>query len=141
MKDCTFCRIAEDAALASIVYSDEKVLAFMDIQPVNSGHMLIVPRVHASQLRDLDEETGCQIFKVAMRVSEALRLSNLRCEGVNLHLADGEAAGQEIFHVHLYVIPRFRGDGFGFRFGRHYGLRPDKKELDEVALSISENMR
>jgi histidine triad (HIT) family protein len=122
------------------VYSDERVLAFMDAQPVNTGHVLVISKVHAAQLSDLDEETGGQIFKVAMRVSEGLRRSGVRCEGVNLLLADGEAASQEVFHVHLHVVPRFRGDGFGMRFGPHYGGRPDKKELDKIALDIMKGM-
>jgi histidine triad (HIT) family protein len=87
-------------------------------------------------LSELDEETGAQLFRVAMRLSEALRQSGVRCEGVNLFLADGEAAGQEVFHVHLHLIPRFRGDGFGFRFGPDYSLLPERARLDEVAEGI-----
>jgi histidine triad (HIT) family protein len=59
---------------------------------------------------------------------------------VNLLLSDGEAAFQEIFHVHLHVIPRFKGDGFGIRFGRQYGLRPDRQELQGIAAKIREAM-
>jgi histidine triad (HIT) family protein len=140
MEGCVFCRIIRGAAPASPVYSDEKVLAFMDAQPVNPGHVLVIPKVHAAQLSDMDEETGGQLFKVAMRVSAGLRRSGVRCEGVNLLLADGVAASQEVFHVHLHVVPRFRGDGFGMRFGPHYGSRPDKKELDNIALSIVKGM-
>jgi histidine triad (HIT) family protein len=64
----------------------------------------------------------------------------LKCEGVNLHLADSKAAGQEILHVHLHVFPRFRRDGFGIRFGPKYGFRPNKKELGATALRIEEAM-
>ena len=136
MEDCVFCRIAAGQATAEIVYSDEKILAFMDIQPVNPGHVLVIPKVHASGLSDLDEETGGQLLKVAMRVARGIRNSGLRCEGVNLLLSDGKAAFQEIFHVHLHVIPRFNGDGFGIRFGRQYGVRPERHELEEVAQKI-----
>jgi histidine triad (HIT) family protein len=127
-------------APASVVYSDEKVLAFMDAQPINSGHVLVIPKAHAAHLSDLDEETGGQVFKVGMRVSHGLGRSSVRCEGVNLLLADGEVASQEVFHVHLHVVPRFKGDGFGMRFGPHYGSRPDKKELDRVASTIMKGM-
>lgn len=65
----------------------------------------------------------------------------LKCEGINLWLADGRGAFQEIFHVHLHVIPRFKGDGFGMRFSPHYGSRPRKEELDRIALSIRKGMR
>jgi histidine triad (HIT) family protein len=58
------------------------------------------------------------------------------CEGLNLFLADGEAAGQEVFHLHLHLVPRFRGDGFGFRFGPGYSRRPEREALDEVAASV-----
>jgi histidine triad (HIT) family protein len=116
-------------------------MAFLDIQPVNLGHTLVIPKVHAAQLADLDEKTGASIFRVSMRVGEALRYSGLKCEGINLYLADGEAAFQDVFHVHLHVIPRFRGDGFGIRFGRDYGLRPDRRELEEIALRIKKVMR
>jgi histidine triad (HIT) family protein len=140
MESCVFCRIAKEVAPANVVYSDDSVLAFMDIQPVNPGHVLVIPKVHAAGLSDLDEEIGGHIFKVAVSVAAGIRKSGVRCEGVNLLLADGEAAFQEIFHVHLHVIPRFKGDGFGFQFGRQYGLRPDRRELQGIAAKIKQAM-
>jgi histidine triad (HIT) family protein len=140
MGECIFCSIVRGVEPASVVHSDRKVMAFLDAQPVNPGHVLIVPKVHAADLSELDEETGGHMFKVAMRVAAGLRRSGVRCEGINLHLADGEAAFQEVFHVHLHVIPRFRGDGFGLRFGPNYGYRPNRKELDVTASKIREAM-
>src|SRR5256886_11448014 len=105
----------------------------MDIQPVNPGHVLVVPNAHAPYLADLDEETGAHLFKVAQRISNALRKTDVKCEGVNLFLADGEAAGQEVFHVHLHVFPRYKADGFGLRFGPAYFQKPTRAELDAVA--------
>jgi len=140
LEDCVFCRIVKGTEPASIVYGDEKVMAFMDIQPVNPGHVLIIPKTHVAQLSELNPELGAYMFKVAMRVADALRQSGVKCEGVNLHLADGEAASQEIFHVHLHVIPRFRGDGFRIKFGPSYGVKPDRKELDEIAERIRASM-
>ena len=140
MEDCTLCRIIKGVAPASTVYFDEKVMAIMDIQPVNSGHALIIPKIHAAQLSELDEETGAHMFKIAMRIAEALRQSDIKCEGINLFLADGEIAGQEIFHVHLHVIPRFRGDGFKIRFGPNYSSRPEREELDRIGKKIREAM-
>ena len=136
MNDCIFCRIAKGAAPASVVYSDEKVVAFLDIQPVNPGGTLVVPKTHSKGLSDLDPEVGGQMFKVAMIIAEGLRKSGVKCEGVNLFLADGEAAFQEVFHVHLHVIPRFRGDGFGLQFPPSYGMKPERKELDKIAEQI-----
>ena len=137
--DCIFCRIVQKESRASEVYSDETVLAFMDIQPTNAGHIPVIPRRHYSNLAELDE-AGAQMFKVAMRVAKGLKRSGLKCEGVNLHLADGEVVGQDVFHVHLHVIPRFKGDGLGIKFGQHYGFRPDRKELDADALRIKSAM-
>jgi histidine triad (HIT) family protein len=141
MSGCIFCDILAGKQPASMVYRDEICSAFMDIQPVNPGHTLIVPNYHVASLADLDAETGGHLFAAAQRVATGLQAvaaqgGGLRCEGVNLFLADGEAAGQEVFHVHLHVIPRFRGDGFGFRFGPSYGQRPSRGELDGIAAKI-----
>ena len=140
MDDCVFCRIVKGVESASIVYSDERIMAFMDIQPVNPGHVLVIPKTHAAQLSELDPELGAYMFKVAMRVAGALRQSGVKCEGINLLLADGKAASQDIFHVHLHLVPRFRGDGFGMRFGPNYGVKPNRKELGEVAERIRASM-
>ena len=133
---CVFCQIVRGEAPASVVWSDETVLAFMDIRPVNPGHILVVPRQHATYLADLEEGLGGRLFQVAMKLAAAVRRSGVPCEGVNLFLADGEAAGQEVFHVHLHILPRFRGDGFGFRFGPHYHNLPGRAALDETAAAV-----
>jgi diadenosine tetraphosphate (Ap4A) HIT family hydrolase len=110
----------------------------MDIQPVNTGHVLVIPREHATYLSDMAEETGAQLFRVAMRVQEAIRRSGVRCEGINLFLADGEPAGQEVFHVHLHVFPRFKEDTF--KIDGDYSVFPPRQELDEVAGKIKGTM-
>ena len=140
MKGCVFCSIAEGVEPASIVYADDRVMAFMDLQPVNSGHVLVIPKAHFAGLSELDREIGAHMFKVALRVAEALRHLSIRCEGINLFLADGEVAFQDIFHVHLHVIPRFRDDGFGLKFGPSYGHKPTRRGLDEVAEKIGAAM-
>jgi histidine triad (HIT) family protein len=135
-----FCEIVNGTAPASIVYADEQAMAFMDIQPVNEGHLLVVPRIHAASLAGLDASSGCHLFGLAMDLSEAVRRSGVRCEGINLFLADGEAAGQEIFHVHLHVIPRFHGDGFGMHFAPEYYELPGRALLDQIAQRIGQAM-
>ena len=134
--DCIFCKILDGSLEASVVYRDERCTAFLDIQPVNPGHLLIVPNVHASYLADLDADDGAQMFRVAQKLGAALRRSGVRCEGVNLFLADGEAAMQEVFHVHLHVFPRYDGDGFGLRFGPNYMNLPPRSELHMVAEAV-----
>jgi histidine triad (HIT) family protein len=111
----------------------------MDIAPVNSGHLMVVPRRHAAGLADLDEETGAHMFVVAMRLGAAVRESGVRCEGVNLFLADGVAAFQDVFHVHLHVLPRWGGDSF--RIDADWSSRPERAELDAVAGSIRSRVR
>jgi diadenosine tetraphosphate (Ap4A) HIT family hydrolase len=132
VSDCLFCGIVAGDVEASRLYEDEHVVAFMDIRPVTRGHTLVVPRRHAAYLADLDPEDGAHVFRASMLVAAAIRRSPIRSEGVNLHLADGEAAGQEVFHVHMHVLPRFDGDGFGLRFPPDYRVR-ERAELDEAA--------
>jgi histidine triad (HIT) family protein len=139
MDDCIFCRIARREAPASIVYEDDVVLAFMDIGPVNPGHTLIVPRHHFPDMADMDEATGAHLFLVTMRVAAAIRKSGVRCEGVNLFLADGEAAGQEVFHLHMHVFPRFKEDTF--KVDADWSVHPPRTELDEIAGRIRRQLK
>jgi len=136
MSNCTFCDILAEKRPVSPVYQDEICSAFMDIQPVNSGHVLVIPKQHAASLAELDENTGGHLFAIGQRVAAALRRSGIRCEGINFFLADGESAGQDVFHVHLHVFPRYEGDGFGLRLGPHYYERPSREDLDAVAEKI-----
>lgn len=140
MSECIFCNIIAGDVPASVVYRDENAWAFMDIQPVNPGHTLVVPTAHAAGLTDLDADTGGHLFRVGQRVAAALYDSRVNCDGVNFVLADGEAAGQEVFHVHLHVVPRFKGDGFAFQHGSGYGNLPAREELDEVAEQLRSAM-
>ena len=134
--NCIFCKILAGESEVSLVYRDETCAAFMDTQPINPGHLLVVPVRHSASLSELKEEEGAMIFRVAQRLASALRRSGVRCEGVNLFLADGEAAMQEVFHVHLHVVPRYANDGFGFKFPPGYCNKPERKELTEVAKRI-----
>ena len=136
MTGCIFCDIVSGNGPASIIYRDDLCMAFMDIQPVNPGHLLIVPNRHATHLADLLPETGGQMFRVAQQVAAVLRQSGVRCEGVNLFVADGRAAGQDVFHVHLHVFPRFEGDGFGLKITEQCFARPLRVELAEAAEKI-----
>lgn len=110
--DCVFCAIVRGEAEASVPYADDRVMVIMDIGAVTPGHILVIPRVHAVGLEDLDEETSAHVWTIGHRMGRALRRSGLRCEGVNVFLADGKAAFQTVFHFHLHVFPRFEGDSF-----------------------------
>lgn len=140
-KECIFRKILAGETEASFVYRDDVCAAFMDIQPVNPGHLLVVPIRHAAYVADLREEEGAQMFRVAQRLAAALRASGVKCEGVNLFLADGEAAMQEIFHVHLHVFPRCKDDGFGLKFAPRYFQKPERRDLDEIAGKIKTSLK
>lgn len=133
MDTCIFCEILAGNAPASIVYQDEICTVLLDIQPINAGHLLVIPNLHAESLATLDPATGGKLFQVAQQMAARLRKSTVKCEGINLFLADGKAAMQEVFHVHLHVIPRFSGDGFGLRFGDHYWEPSQREQLDALA--------
>ena len=111
-QECVFCAIVARQAEASLVFEDETVMAFMDLNPVTPGHLLVVPRGHAVGLDDLDPATSAHVWSVGQDMARALRRSSLRCEGINLVVCDGEAAFQTVFHFHLHVVPRFVGDGW-----------------------------
>lgn len=138
--DCVICKLVAGVLEVSIIHQDDVCVAFMDIQPINPGHALVVPRRHAPALADLEAEDGAQIFRVAQRVAAALRNCGVRCEGVNFFLADGEAAGQEVFHVHLHVFPRYSGDGFGLNLPPDYQHRPAREELNEIAQRMRDEL-
>ena len=131
MEGCVFCDIIAGKAPASMVYEDDIVAAFLTIGPVNPGHLLVIPKAHYALLAEMNEEIGMHLFKISMKMAQALRLSGVRCEGINLFLADGEAAFQEVRHVHMHVFPRFRGDNF--IIDADWSNVPSRQALDKIA--------
>lgn len=131
---CVFCGIVAGELPVSTVADTGAVLAFMDIDPVTPGHVLVIPREHLPDLADLTDDLAGEMMAVARRVAAALRRSDLRCEGVNLFYADGEAAFQEVFHAHLHVFPRYDDDGF--TIGARWGSNPSRDELDAIAADL-----
>lgn len=134
MSDCVFCDIISGNLPASVVYEDSAVMAIMDISPVNPGHVIVIPKKHIPYMADMDEDTGAHLFKITMRIQKAIRGSGVRCEGINLFLADGEAAFQDVFHLHMHIIPRFKGDEF--KISADWSIKPPREELDELAAQI-----
>lgn len=118
------------------VYEDEHCLAFMDIMPVNPGHFLVIPKVAVESVAELDEDLAAHLMRIGARLSKALRQTEIRCQGVNFWISDGRAAGQEVFHVHLHVIPRFENDGFGWKVGPHNRQPLPHPELAALADQI-----
>ena len=134
MDTCIFCDIIAGKAPASIIYDDDKTVALLTLEPINPGHILVIPRTHAPYLADLDEATGAHLFVVGIRMAAALRRSGLRCEGINFFFADGAAAFQEVFHAHLHVFPRFVGDPF--KLDADWETHPSRGDLDATAAQI-----
>lgn len=136
--NCIFCRIVRGQAEASLVYEDDVVVAFLDSHPVTEGHTLVVPRRHAPDLAALDQDSGAGLMAAARLVALALRTGPQAAQGVNLHLADGAAAGQTVGHTHVHVIPRYAGDGFGFRIPFGGRPTPDRRSLDDTAARLKQ---
>ncbi len=132
--DCVFCKIVNGEIPSERVVETEKVLAFLDLYPVNKGHVLVIPRQHYFRLDEIDATTLHQMVEVAQKVAAA-QVYGLSAEGYNLVMNNGEVAGQEILHAHMHVIPRFSNDQM--RFGwRH--LEYAKGELQDYGKRLRE---
>jgi diadenosine tetraphosphate (Ap4A) HIT family hydrolase len=124
-----FSKILTGELPAEFLYKDNLVTAFMDIQPITRGHALVIPNIPAIGLSDLPPDTGAQMFKIGQKIADAIKASDIPSEGINLFLADGVAAGQTVFHVHLHVFPRFEKDGFRWKLPDRYFTPPPREEL------------
>jgi diadenosine tetraphosphate (Ap4A) HIT family hydrolase len=131
-----FCTIVSGAAPATFLHEDDLVVALMDIRPVQPGHLLVLPRAHAKLIPELDGASLARLWAVATDLNRALRRSSLPVEAVSVYVADGEAAGQEVAHVHIHLIPRHADDRFGFRFPPGYGTQPERSEIERLAREI-----
>ena len=134
MSDCIFCAIVAGEAPASFVHRDELVAAFLDIRPVTPGHLQVIPIEHVVYTHDLPDSTADRLFAVARDLARTLRQTDaVRADGINLFVADGAAARQEVLHAHLHVIPRFPGDGFEMDAAAWGKPQPTRSELDGLA--------
>ncbi len=113
--DCLFCQIIKGDIPSHTVYEDEYTYAFLDINPVSRGHTLVIPKTHAETLTEMDAETTEAVFRTVRQLSDRID-SALDPEGFNLLQNNGAAAGQEVEHVHVHIIPRYADDGFDFTF-------------------------
>ncbi len=134
MHNCQFCNIVAGNSPSSIVYEDEYTIAFMDSSPITKGHTLVIPKEHYPNLESLDEFIGMHIFKIAVKLAQAIRRSGLQCEGISFFLADGDGAHQQIPHVHMHVFPRFQDDPFHMK--ETLDVLISREELDDIANSI-----
>jgi histidine triad (HIT) family protein len=129
--DCLFCKIVAGEIPSFNVYEDGNTFAFLDINPVNAGHTLVVPKRHSQNIFDIPPEDWMAVSETARSVAIALE-SALNADGVNLMMNNRENAGQVIDHPHVHVIPRFQGDGL-----RHWPQHKYKKgEAEETLAKI-----
>lgn len=112
MPECLFCRIAAGELPASVVLEDDRTLAFLDINPLAPGHTLVIPRAHATLLEELPPEEATALFRTVHRLAGPVREA-VGAPASTIAVQDGAAAGQEIPHVHVHLVPRFEGDGGG----------------------------
>lgn len=131
-KDCLFCKIIRDEIPSAKVYEDEHSLAFLDINPVNPGHTLLVPKQHFANLYETSDETLRELMPVIKKLAIAVKKA-VSADGINIGMNNDSAAGQLIFHAHIHIIPRHLEDGF-----KHWhSKRPYKDgEINQVVEKI-----
>jgi histidine triad (HIT) family protein len=137
---CTFCDLIQGAAEVSICYEDSDAIAFMDIQPVNDGHVLVVPRQHYESLLDVPQEIGVHLFQITMRLANAVRAVT-GCDDMNIVVNSGKAAGQDEPHYHVHIIPRREEDGFDIPLPFNGSSMPKRTLLDAYAARIGSALR
>ena len=134
--DCIFSKIISGDIPSFKVFEDEQTLAFMDINPANDGHCLVIPKQHARDLYAISEEAVAAVARSARRVALAVQ-ATLQPEGVNLVQCSGHAAGQCVYHFHMHVLPRREGDELKLNWGIKAG---DMQAIGELATRIAGNI-
>jgi histidine triad (HIT) family protein len=135
-ESCIFCKIVVKRAPASIIYEDETVLVFLDIRPLNIGHTLVIPKAHYVDIFDISENALSQMYKVAKLVSFAVKKAT-NADGISIIQQNGKAAGQDIFHIHVHVVPRFEGQ----KLPPFSELREvERGKLDALAKKIKQHL-
>lgn len=131
MKDsnCIFCKIANGEIPAATLYEDEDFRVILDLGPASRGHTLILPKEHAANLYELPDDLASKAMIVAKKVGAKL-VEGLGCDGLNIVQNNGEAAGQTVFHFHMHLIPRYKGDDVKVKVSWEQGTLTDKDRDD-----------
>jgi histidine triad (HIT) family protein len=130
--NCVFCRIVTKQIPATVVHEDEQTLAFMDLGQVNPGHVLVALKAHAENIYALDEAQAAAVFATAARVARAIR-GAFAPQGLSVYQANGAAAGQTVFHLHVHLVPRYDADGMAFTWP---AKNPPREKLEDYAARI-----
>lgn len=131
-EECIFCKIVHDEIPSSKVYNNDKVVAFLDVNPVNKGHVLIVPKDHYETLLDIPDNIVKELLVIAKKIGKSARKA-LKADGFNVGMNNFPAAGQVVFHAHLHVIPRFENDGLQHWPSKKY----EEGEMDQLREKIA----
>ncbi len=135
MEDCLFCKIINKEIPSTQVYEDDTVYAFLDIHPVNPGHVLIAPKKHSTNLMDIEDADMEAVIRLSKKIAQALTAQG--AAGINLEMNNGQVAGQVIPHTHLHVVPRTESDGLKHWPGKEYA----PGEAEAVAEGIRKNLQ
>ena len=119
MNDCLFCKIVSKEIPCEKIYEDKDFLAFLDINPVNQGHTLVIPKKHSRTILEMSDKDTKEIMIVVRKIANKIKKS-LKTDGINIMINSESAAGQIIFHTHIHIIPRFLGDGLKHWPGQEY---------------------
>ena len=133
--DCVFCRIIGGAEMVSIIHEDPEVIAFLDIQPLHPGHLLVLPKAHYKNLFYVPEPLAARTFATARRLMPGLREAT-GCRAVNLFSPNGAHGGQDVFHFHLHLIPVPEGQPFPLQLPDPSAAVPTRSQLDVMAARI-----
>jgi len=136
MNDCIFCKIVNGEIPCAEVYSDDKILAFLDIAPISRGHTLVIPKKHYENLWEVPVDLGNELIKVMQKVGRAV-MKVTGAGGLNVVMNNYPAAGQVIPHAHWHLIPRFEGDGL---FKIVQGKYDSNDEMMNLAKDIKNNV-
>ena len=134
MSECIFCKIVNREIPATVVFEDDDVFVFMDIGPIIKGHALVVSKRHYDFVSEVPDEIVAKLHLTAKRIARA-QLNGLGADGVNIMQNNGIAAGQEVPHIHVHVIPRFDGDG------HHWNWNAKKYDNVEEMAELAGKMR
>ena len=134
MNNCIFCKIISGEIPSNKIYEDKNVFAFLDNNPVNKGHTLIVPKKHFENIYELPEEIIFEMTKTAKKLSIAIKKST-EADGINVYMNNERAAGQMIDHAHTHIIPRLKNDGFTYWQGKK---KYSDEEMTETAKIITQ---
>ncbi len=134
MKECIFCKIANKEIPATVIYEDNDILVFMDIGPIIKGHALVIPKKHYDPVTETPDEILTRLHLTAKRIAKA-QMNGLGADGVNIMQNNGTAAGQEVPHIHIHVIPRFENDG------HHWNWNAKTYENFDEMNELAENVR